>query len=90
MKKFNKLALILLTLLLAITLSCCGDNPVYKVSEPEKEVPSMFVQIEYTGVWKVVYHRETKVMYTISSGGYNCGNFTLLVNPDGTPMVYNP
>lgn len=49
---------------------------------------SMFVQIEKTNFWEVVYHRETKVMYTVSIGMYNSGNFTLLVNPDGTPMIY--
>ena len=27
-------------------------------------------------------------MYTISRGNINTGNFTLLVNPDGTPMLY--
>lgn len=49
---------------------------------------SMFVQIEKTNFFEVVYHRETKVMYTVSRGMYNSGNFTLLVNPDGTPMIY--
>lgn len=47
---------------------------------------SMFVQIELTSFWEVVYHKETKVMYTVSRGMYNSGDFTLLVNPDGTPM----
>lgn len=49
---------------------------------------SMFVQVEETGYWRVVYHRDTKVMYAISYGGYNGGNFTLLVNADGTPMLW--
>ena len=35
-----------------------------------------------------MYHKETKVMYAVSSGGFNSGNFTVLVNPDGTPMIY--
>lgn len=30
----------------------------------------------------------TKVMYAISDGAHNYGNFTLLVNADGTPMLY--
>lgn len=54
----------------------------------EEEVPSMFVIVEDATAWKVVYHRDTKVMYTVSIGYYNVGNFTLLVNPDGTPMLY--
>ena len=38
--------------------------------------------------WKVVYHKETKVMYAISDQQNNRGTFTLLVNADGTPMLY--
>jgi len=34
--------------------------------------------------YKVVYQEDTKVMYTISDTGV----VTLLVNPDGSPMVY--
>ncbi len=49
---------------------------------------SMFVIIEENPNYYVVYHKETKVMYTISYGGYNAGNFTLLVNADGSPMTY--
>ena len=49
---------------------------------------SMFVIIEESSDYVVVYHRETRVMYAVSYGGYNCGNFTLLVNADGTPMLY--
>lgn len=48
----------------------------------------MFVEIERTDSWKVVYHKETKVMYAVSFGGYNSGNFTLLVNDDGSPMLW--
>lgn len=29
-----------------------------------------------------------KVMYAVSGGAYNNGTFTLLVNPDGTPMLW--
>jgi hypothetical protein len=35
-----------------------------------------------------VYQKDTKVMYVISSGTYNHGTFTLLVNADGSPMIY--
>lgn len=49
---------------------------------------SMFVQVESAGAWRVVYHRDTKVMYAVSYGSYNNGCFTLLVNADGTPMLW--
>jgi hypothetical protein len=48
----------------------------------------MFVTVEEGYCWYVVYHKETKVMYVVSDGGYNRGNFSLLVNPDGTPMLW--
>lgn len=49
---------------------------------------SMFVTIENNSLFRVVYNKDTKVMYTVSIGGYNSGNVTLLVNADGTPMLY--
>ena len=36
----------------------------------------------------VVYHKDTKVMYVVSRAPNNIGTYTLLVNTDGTPMVW--
>lgn len=61
-------------------------------SEPNSDFvkgnPSMFVLIEKGEYWNVYYHRETKVMYVMSLSSYNRGNFTVMVNPDGSPMLY--
>jgi hypothetical protein len=81
-------ALVLVVVVLAVStaLSGCGTNPTEsKVVEDE---PSMFILVESNSLWHVVYHRETKVMYAVSDGYYNMGNFTVLVNADGTPMLY--
>ena len=74
---------------MAATLAACG-NKVEKTdsSVGDHETKSMFVSVEDTGIWAVVYHRETKVMYAVSRGSYNNGTMTLLVNADGTPMIY--
>jgi hypothetical protein len=43
------------------------------------------------GTWDlfwILYDRETGVMYTMSNGTKNSGTMTLMVNPDGTPRVY--
>jgi hypothetical protein len=48
----------------------------------------MFIKIETTDDYYIVYHRETKVMYAVSDGAYNRGIFTLLVDEDGRPMLY--
>jgi hypothetical protein len=47
-----------------------------------------FVEVEQATCWKIVYHKDTKVMYAVSDVTYNRGTFTLLVNADGTPMLY--
>lgn len=61
-----------------------------KEKETETANNSMFVVVEGKGidVWRIVYDKDTKVMYAVSSGGYNGGNFTMLVNADGSPKLY--
>lgn len=54
----------------------------------EEPAKSMFIEVEQSVTWKVVYQKDTKVMYVVSEGCENYGNFTLLVNPDGTPMIW--
>ena len=78
----------LLCVIFAFFLIGCGGPTISHVKEPKPT--SMFVSIENNslyGFW-VVYHRDTKVMYVVSDGVYNAGNFTLLVNPDGSPMLW--
>lgn len=83
------LVLVVVVLAISTTLSGCGGiNPNQAESKVVEETPSMFIIVESNFLWYVVYHRDTKVMYTVSHGDYNKGHFTLLVNPDGTPMLY--
>ena len=80
------IATITITLFL---VGCSGSSTrptVEATSATQQE--SMFVRVERTGTWQVVYHKDTKVMYVVSDGSYNYGTFTVLVNPDGTPMLY--
>lgn len=88
MKK--KFAILMSSLVLAFGLVGCGNATVEKTydTESEEKVPSIFTEIESTGSWRIVYHRETKVMYAVSWGGYNSGNFTLLVDENGDPLLY--
>ena len=64
----------------------CVKNKTASVSV--EDTPSMFVEVERAGSWRIVYHKNTKVIYAVSFGTYNCGTFTLLVNADGTPMLW--
>lgn len=82
----KKVVLFLIMVLMIVTLSACATNKTESVVTEEKA--SMFVRVEEGPSWNVYYHRDTKVMYVVSRSSYNTGNFTVLVNPDGTPMLY--
>lgn len=85
----KKIILVLCTCLL---LTGCGKGQSNQEGNNQqkenKQKKSEFVTIEDGWNYKVVYHRDSKVMYVVSWGSYNIGTFTLLVNVDGTPMVY--
>jgi hypothetical protein len=80
----KKILILLLILVSIFSLSGCSEtNVTYQIQEE-----SMFVVIENSmDNGKIVYHKETKVMYAVSRGDV-VGIFTLLVNPDGTPMLW--
>lgn len=81
----KKLFLIIAISMIALMCFAACDNPVEKNTHLGN---SDFVMVESTNNFYVVYHKETKVMYAVSDSNYNHGNFTLLVNADGTPMTY--
>ena len=82
----KKIILFITAVLMVMVLCSCDANPTE--SSVVKDQPSMFIEVEESDSWIVVYHKETKVMYVVSRCNYNSGNFTLLVNPDGTPMLW--
>lgn len=71
-------------LLLTVMLTGCGAN-VEKASE---NTESRFIEVEETLTWKVVADKETGVMYAVSDGGYSHGIFTLLVDENGKPLIW--
>ena len=90
MKTITKLILILMVIALCACLFGCTSVQVSKEGEVEqKPNTSMFIEVEKViDNWQVVYHKDTKVMYVVSSGSYNRGTFTVMLNPDGTPMIW--
>lgn len=86
----KKFVVIFCVCFLIISLSACDYYAhVETVHEAnDEEVQSVFIEVERSNSWLIVYHRETKVMYAVSYSGYNMGTFTLLVEEDGTPMTY--
>lgn len=76
---------------LVISLFClvgCGCEAQSSEGNSSQNQRSMFVEVENGYEYYVVYHKDTKVMYSVSDGAYNRGTFTALLNPDGTPMLY--
>ena len=75
---------VIIMLLLAV-----GCAKVEKAKpEPERINQSRFTEIECTATWRIVADRETGVMYAVSLGMYNIGNFTLLVDADGNQLIH--
>lgn len=76
----------LLLALMAALISCAPPTSVE--SEVAEDGKSVFVKVEDSLNYGIVYDRETKVMYAVSEGMYNAGEFTMLVNADGSPKLY--
>ena len=87
MKKLKKLIAVAISIMIHLC-SCETESESITRNEANTDGESMFVVVESTLYWNVVYCKETKVMYTVSSSSRNYGNFTLLVNPDGSPMLW--
>lgn len=80
-------ALIALVVLVAV-LASCSEGTVVEVEGKDAQNTSMFIEVERTDYWRVVYHKDTKVMYVISNGVSNGGNFTVMVDRYGFPLVW--
>lgn len=77
---------VVLLILLSLLMAGCGEE-VYR-DEKNADTKSMFVEVENTMRFTVYYHRDTKVMYVLSKYGSGSGDFEPLINPDGTPMLW--
>ena len=80
------LVFVMIMAMMSCFVGCSASSTVESVDG--NEYKSMFIEVECSTSWRIVYHQDTKVMYAISDGSYNRGTFTLLVNQDGTPMLY--
>ena len=83
----KKSFVILITMIL-LSFGLTGCFGVEQQHEESDSKYSMFINVEYTSYYNIVYHKDTKVMYAISRGGYNQGTFTVLLDADGAPMLY--
>lgn len=77
---------ILLSIMATMLLVGCARSE-HATLEPVKE--SRFMTIESNLKWSVVADRETGVMYAVSNGAYNLGEFEVLVDADGNPLIWD-
>ena len=56
--------------------------------EEDVRTTSVFVTVESSTLFDVVYDKETRVMYSVNNYGSGSGILTLLVNADGTPKLW--
>lgn len=83
----KKIIIVMLIIIVALCVTGC-------TTDKEKNIDvnnSMYVVVEGKGMdcYRILYDKETKVMYHMSAGAYNTGTLTLLVNADGSPKLYD-
>lgn len=81
----KKLMTVLLTILMILGLSACATKTTDETVRGES---SRMVKIEEAVTYCIVYDKETRVMYAVSQGGRSYGVFTVLVDADGKPLLY--
>lgn len=81
----KKIIIMLTTIFLTFILTGC---PMETTNKAAASSIHRMVVVEVAEDFDIVYDKKTKVMYTVSQGYYNRGNLTLLVNADGTPLLY--
>lgn len=92
MKKKIAALIFSVTILSSLLIGCDLPNlaETEKSYDTEDEnIKSIFVEVEKSGNWTVVYDKETRVMYTVSSHGSGSGVFNLLVDENGKPKLWD-
>lgn len=77
-------------LLAVVTLAGCstmGKVDSQKIADAEID-NQMFMVVSEESSGRVLVDKSTGVMYWASDNSYNRGNLTMLVNPNGTPRIW--
>ena len=80
------LILFMITIMLFSFVGCGSPTTENLISASNSN--SMFAMVESTSLYEVLYHKDTKVMYVVSRGYYNQGTFTIMLNAEGMPLLY--
>lgn len=87
MKKIFALLLVVGILLTGCTTHIVDEEYTTASTDACNKQSSMFVIVERTPYWYIVYDRDTKCMYAVGNGQDR--DFTPLTNADGTPKLWN-
>lgn len=85
----KKIKLLIAIALLTTVLFGCGERTIQNEAKKEQDsYNTYFIRIseEYGG--DIIYDSRTGVQYWRSSGAYNNGTLTVLVDADGKPLIY--
>ena len=93
MKKITKrilagLAAFLIVASIVLTFAGCASIRAEAKEVEETGNGNTFVLVDADYYCWVVYHKDTKLMYAVSRSPNTIGTYTLLVNADGTPMIW--
>ena len=85
MKKFISGILAIIMLLFIL----CGCSKMDSIPKQEETKATRFAIVESFDEGCVIIDRETSIEYWMSTGTYNCGTLTMLVDKDGNPKIHN-
>lgn len=79
---------LMIVLLSCLILAGCGSAAKTEEAAGPTNV-TRFEKVDgVLGLYDIYADRETGVMYAVSRGTYNQGNFTMLVDADGKPLLW--
>lgn len=72
----------------SVLLCGCNFAAASSYAFDQNQQEEYFEVINEGSGYAIVYDTDTKVMYVMATFGTNYGDFTMLVNPDGSPKLY--
>ena len=82
------LAAFLIIMSIVLMFAGCTSTRAEAKEVDDVDDGNTFILVDADYYCWIVYHKDTKVMYAVSRSGHNAGTYTVLVNADGTPMIW--
>ena len=85
MKK--RIAITLIAIVSTLSLTACESSRVVENAKEETVAGAMFERHNIDGYYSILVDKDTKVCYLEYYGG-NWYGITVMLNPDGTPKIW--